>query len=172
MKCVPSARLEEQNGHLAQVEVDKMLGLVSHIAAEVSPDDAVPGWVVLLIKLLLGDRNETCFSLLKCQNLVFEKKIKIAMHFKDIKAEITLFGTFGIQINVDTLIVSIAAVAQHLFNVTMYWARGEFRRCSRDVKADKTKQEDRGTLAELRLCPDRAVSLETVETIANSRLGV
>lgn len=70
---------------------------------------------------------------------MFEKKIKIAMHFKDIKEEITLFGTFGIQINVDTLIVSIAAVAQHLFNVTMYWARGEFRRCSRDVKADKTK---------------------------------
>lgn len=57
MKCVPSARLEEQNGHLAQVEVDKMLGLVSHIAAEVSPDDAVPGWVVLLIKLLLGDKQ-------------------------------------------------------------------------------------------------------------------
>lgn len=30
-----------------------MLGLVSHVAAEVSPDNAVPGWVVLLVKLLL-----------------------------------------------------------------------------------------------------------------------
>lgn len=51
-KCVLSAGLEEQDGHLAKVEVNEMLGLVSHIAAKVSPDDAVPGRVIFLIKLL------------------------------------------------------------------------------------------------------------------------
>uniref|UniRef100_A0A3Q2GNE4 Uncharacterized protein n=1 Tax=Cyprinodon variegatus TaxID=28743 RepID=A0A3Q2GNE4_CYPVA len=44
--------LTMQNGHLAQVKVDKMLCLVSDVAAKVPPNDAVPGWVVLLVKLL------------------------------------------------------------------------------------------------------------------------
>lgn len=48
----PSARLEEQDGHLAQIEVNEVLRLVSDVAAEVPPDDAVPGGVVLLVKLL------------------------------------------------------------------------------------------------------------------------
>lgn len=52
VKCVPSARLEEQNGHLTQVEVNEMLGLMSDVAAKVPPNDAVPGRVVLLVKLL------------------------------------------------------------------------------------------------------------------------
>lgn len=47
-----SARLEEQDGHLAQVEINEMLCLVSDVAAEVPPDDAVPGGVVLLVELL------------------------------------------------------------------------------------------------------------------------
>lgn len=53
-----SAGLKEQNGYLAQVEVNKMLCLVGDVAAEVSPDDAVPGRVVLLIKLLKLGRLE------------------------------------------------------------------------------------------------------------------
>lgn len=48
-----SARLEEQDGHLAQVEVNEMLCLVGDVAAEVPPDDAVPGGVILLVKFLL-----------------------------------------------------------------------------------------------------------------------
>ena len=47
-----SARLEEQDGHLAQVEVNEMLCLVGDVAAKVPPDDAVPGGVVLLVKFL------------------------------------------------------------------------------------------------------------------------
>lgn len=47
-----SARLKEQNGYLAQVEVNKMLCLVGDVAAEVSANDAVPGRVVLLVELL------------------------------------------------------------------------------------------------------------------------
>uniref|UniRef100_A0A3B3IGM3 Uncharacterized protein n=1 Tax=Oryzias latipes TaxID=8090 RepID=A0A3B3IGM3_ORYLA len=44
--------LKEQNGYLAQVEVNKMLCLVGDVAAEVSANDAVPGRVVLLVELL------------------------------------------------------------------------------------------------------------------------
>uniref|UniRef100_A0A4W6DMA2 Uncharacterized protein n=1 Tax=Lates calcarifer TaxID=8187 RepID=A0A4W6DMA2_LATCA len=42
-------RLEEQDGHLAQVEVNEMLCLVGDVAAEVPPDDAVPGGVGALL---------------------------------------------------------------------------------------------------------------------------
>ena len=53
-----SARLEEQDGHLAQVEVNEVLRLVGDVAAEVPPDDAVPGGVVLLVKLLKRKSEE------------------------------------------------------------------------------------------------------------------
>lgn len=50
----PSAGLKQQDGDLAQVEVDEMLGLVGHIAAKVPPNNAVPGRIVFLVKLLGG----------------------------------------------------------------------------------------------------------------------
>lgn len=49
---VPSAGLEEQDGHLTQVEVNEVFGLVSHVASEVPSHDAVPGRVIFLVKLL------------------------------------------------------------------------------------------------------------------------
>ena len=48
-----SARLEQENGHLAEVKVYEVFGLVGHVRAEVASDDAVPGRVVLLVELLL-----------------------------------------------------------------------------------------------------------------------
>lgn len=45
-------RLEQKNSHLAEVEVNEVLGLMSHVAAEVPPHDAVPGGIVFLVKLL------------------------------------------------------------------------------------------------------------------------
>lgn len=47
------AALEQQNGHLPQIEVDEVTRLVGHIRSEVSADDAVPCWVVLFVELLL-----------------------------------------------------------------------------------------------------------------------
>ena len=46
------ARLEEEDGDLTEVEVHKVLGLVGHVGAKVAADNAVPGRVVLLVKLL------------------------------------------------------------------------------------------------------------------------
>merc|ERR1719181_254081 len=46
-------RLEEEDCYLAEVEVDEVLRLVGDIGAEVTAHNAVPGWVVLLVELLL-----------------------------------------------------------------------------------------------------------------------
>lgn len=121
MKCVPSARLEEQNGHLAQVEVDKMLGLVSHIAAEVPPDDAVPGRVVLLVKLLWRTTNVLqVFTHVKnwCSTWYDSEQGQGS-------GRNTSFRMFGIPAT-STLWLSLASSI-----VNLYWAREEFRGWSR-----------------------------------------
>lgn len=65
-----SARLKQQNGHLTQVEVNEMLRLMSHVTAKVPPNDAVPGWVILLVKLLGGTKNRKIFFFFKkCTNV-------------------------------------------------------------------------------------------------------
>lgn len=45
--------LEQQNCYLTQVEVDEVTGLVCHVGAKVTADDAVPGWIVFLVELFL-----------------------------------------------------------------------------------------------------------------------
>jgi len=49
----PSAGFEQEDGDLAQVEVDEMLRLVRDVGAKVAPDDAVPRGRVPPIELLL-----------------------------------------------------------------------------------------------------------------------
>uniref|UniRef100_A0A8D3BU05 Dynein light chain n=1 Tax=Scophthalmus maximus TaxID=52904 RepID=A0A8D3BU05_SCOMX len=65
----PSAGLEQQDGHLTQVEVNEMLGLMSHVAAKVPPNDAVPGWVIFLVKLLLGTKANVFLDVVLLQGL-------------------------------------------------------------------------------------------------------
>ena len=57
-----SARLEEEDGDLTKVEVDEMLGLVGHVRAEVTADDAVPRRVVLLVELLLDESGDVLLN--------------------------------------------------------------------------------------------------------------
>jgi len=69
-----SSRFEEEDGNLAEVEVDEVLGLVGDVAAEVAADDAVPGWVVLLVELLLDEGSNVLL------NVVLLKGLSCAVH--------------------------------------------------------------------------------------------
>ena len=64
-----SAGLEEEDSDLTKVEVDEVLGLVGHVRAEVTADDAVPRRVVLLVELLLDVRRNILFDVVLFQCL-------------------------------------------------------------------------------------------------------
>ena len=57
-----SARLEQEDGDLSEVEVDEVLCLVGDIAAKVSTDDTVPGGVVFLVEFLLDESGNVLFD--------------------------------------------------------------------------------------------------------------
>ena len=67
-------RFEQENGQLAQVEVDEVFGFMCHITTKVPPHDAVPGGVVLVVKLLLDvSRNVLYIILLQCLSSTFRR---------------------------------------------------------------------------------------------------
>mgnify|MGYP000144077505 CR=1 FL=1 len=66
---VRSAGLEEEDGDLTEVEVDEVLGLVRHVAAEVAADDGVPSRVVLLVELLLDVGGDVLLDVELLQSL-------------------------------------------------------------------------------------------------------
>ena len=53
-----SAGFEEEDSNLTEVEVDEVLGLVGDVGTEVSSHNAMPGWVVLLVELLLDEGGD------------------------------------------------------------------------------------------------------------------
>ena len=67
--------LEQKDGHLTQVEVDEVTGLVSHVASEVPAHDAVPSGVVLLVELLLDVGGDVLLD------VVFFESLKSRIHF-------------------------------------------------------------------------------------------
>ena len=63
------SRLEEQHSHLSKIEIHEVFGLVRDVAAEVPPDDAVPGGVVLLVKLFLDEGSDVLLNVVLLQGL-------------------------------------------------------------------------------------------------------
>uniref|UniRef100_A0A671EXY0 Uncharacterized protein n=1 Tax=Rhinolophus ferrumequinum TaxID=59479 RepID=A0A671EXY0_RHIFE len=58
----------EQNGHLAQVEVDEMFAFMCCVTTKIPPPDAVPDGVVLLVKLLLNMGHNVLLCVLFLQS--------------------------------------------------------------------------------------------------------
>lgn len=64
-----SSRLKQQDRNLSEIEVDEVLGLVRDVAAKVATNDAVPCWVVLLVKLLLDVSRDVLLDIVLLQGL-------------------------------------------------------------------------------------------------------
>ncbi|WAR01661.1 COQ5-like protein [Mya arenaria] len=62
-------KLEKQDSDLSQVEIDEMLGLVGDVAAEVSANNCVPGWVVLFVKFLLDEGGNVLLNVVLLKGL-------------------------------------------------------------------------------------------------------
>ena len=64
-----SARLEEKDGDLTQVEVDEVLSLVRHVGSEVTAYDAMPGGVVLFVEFLLDECGNVLLNVVALKGL-------------------------------------------------------------------------------------------------------
>jgi len=54
---------------LSKIEIDEVLGLVSDVTAEVTPDDAMPRRVVLFVELLLDVSRDVLLDVVLLQRL-------------------------------------------------------------------------------------------------------
>ena len=61
---------KQQDGHLPQVEVDEMPGLMGDVGPEIPTHDAMPGGVVLFVELFLNVGSNVLL------NVVFFKCLK------------------------------------------------------------------------------------------------
>ena len=57
-----SSGFEKKDSDLTEIEVDEMLGLVGHIGAEVTANNAMPGGVVLFVEFLLDEGSDVLLN--------------------------------------------------------------------------------------------------------------
>ena len=62
---------------MAQIEVDEVAGLVGHVRPKVAPHDAVPGRVVLLVKLLQQTLEKTHAFLKSVSELWYDTRMQL-----------------------------------------------------------------------------------------------
>jgi len=74
MMGIRLSTLEQEDGNLAQIEVNEVASLMGHVAPEITPNDAVPCGVVLLVELLLYECRNVLF------NVVFLQSLGCAVH--------------------------------------------------------------------------------------------
>lgn len=67
--------LEQKNCYLAKVEVDEVTSLMCDVAAEIPPNNAMPGWVVLLVEFLLDECSNVLSEINKNRNEVIKNLI-------------------------------------------------------------------------------------------------
>merc|ERR1712035_100211 len=60
--CTALSRLEEENGDLSKIEVDKVFRLVGHVRSKVASDNAMPGWAVFFVEFLFDVVFLECLS--------------------------------------------------------------------------------------------------------------
>jgi len=75
--CVVSfllSTLEEKNSNLSKIEVDEVTSLVSHVASKVSANNAMPSWVIFLVKLFFDVSSNVLF------NVVFLERLSCTVH--------------------------------------------------------------------------------------------
>ena len=82
-----SAWLEEEDGNLTEIEVNEVLGLMGNVWTEVPAHDAMPGGVVLLVKLLKHKKTQEV-SVIMSQFSTYLRLVFCAL-WKKLKAKIT-----------------------------------------------------------------------------------
>eukprot|EP00931_Biecheleriopsis_adriatica_P068865 TRINITY_DN4275_c0_g2_i1.p1 TRINITY_DN4275_c0_g2~~TRINITY_DN4275_c0_g2_i1.p1 ORF type:complete len:128 (+),score=14.87 TRINITY_DN4275_c0_g2_i1:63-446(+) len=95
-----SSRFEQQDGHLAKIEVNEVLRLMRHVRPEVAADNTVPSGVVFLVKLLLDEGGNVLLNvvLLECLCCTVDRiLLHVLCHVGILDHRLPICHTFGYQ---------------------------------------------------------------------------